>query len=179
MGAANATGADRTATHAGLIRSAVLAGISTGVLAFLTAALVALQFTDRHFILSDALRDTWELLASITDTALFVVLYISVPMLWAILTVRWWLARRSPHSRRYRLAMVALGLAGVFGAWAWLASALRLVRWVFDFGSLPEAAVSLGLSDVDRWDAAVVAGLLCLVGCVAVNVAMMLRASRR
>ena len=112
MGAANATGAGRTATHAGSIRWAVLSGIFTGVLALLTAALIALQFTDRHFSLSDALRDAWELLASITDTALFVVLYVSVPVLWAILTVRWWLARRSPHSRRYRLAIVALGLGG-------------------------------------------------------------------
>lgn len=179
MGAANATGAGQTATRAGSIRWAVVSGISTGVLALLTAALVALQFTDRHFSLSDALRNTWELLASITDTALFVVLYVSVPMLWAILTVRWWLARRSRRSRLYQLTVVTLGLAGVFGAWAWLASALRLVRWVFDFGSLPEAVISLGLSDVDQWDAAVVAGLLCLVGCVAVNVAVMLRASRQ
>ena len=179
MGAANAMDAGRTATRADSIRWAVLSGISTGVLVLLTAALVALQFTDRHFSLSDALRDAWELLASITDTALFVVLYVSVPMLWAILTVRWWLARRFPRRRRYRLAMVGLGFAGVLGAWAWLASALRLVRWVFDLGSLPESAISLGLSDVDRWEAAVVAGLLCLVGCVAVNVAMMLRASHR
>jgi hypothetical protein len=35
--------------------------------------------------------------------------------------------------------------------------------------------VRLGISDADRWEAPIAAGLLCLIGCVAAVVTVMLR----
>lgn len=167
------------AHHRALIRAVVACGITAGGLALLAAALIGLRFIDRHFSLSGAQLDAWDQLAAITDTALFVVLYLVVPPIWAALTIRWWVSRGLPRGRLGRLAVIAMLAVGVFAAWAWLATALRHIEWVFGVEPLPPSVITVGISDVDRWEALVVAGLLCLVGLVAVNVALMLHDQRR
>ena len=182
MGAAETPEAGLTATGArnhAPTRAAVACGITTGVLALLEAGLVSLRFVDRHFSLSSASLDAWDQLAAITDTAIFVVLYAVVPPIWAVLTIRWWVSRPPLRDRLGRMAMIAQLAAGVFGAWAWLATALRHLQWVFDIEPLPPSVITVGISDVDRWEALVVAGLLCLVGLVTVNVTLMLHNQRR
>lgn len=161
------------------IRAAVACGITTGVLALLAAGLVSLRFIDRHFGLSSAPLDAWDQLAAITDTAIFVVLYAVVPPIWAVLTIRWWVSHAPPRDRLEGMMTIAQLAAGVFGAWAWLATALRHLQWVFEIDPLPQTVINLGVSDVDRWEALVVAGLLCLGGLAAGNVVFMLRGERR
>jgi hypothetical protein len=75
--------------------------------------------------------------------------------------------------------VIAQLAVGVFAAWAWLATASRHVEWVFGIEPLPPSVTTLGISDVDRWEALAVAGLLCLAGLAAVNVALMLHDQRR
>ena len=163
----------------GVVNATIVSGIGTGVLATLAAAFVALGLLDRHFSLFEPLHDLWDHVGNATDTTLFAVLYLVVPPIWAILMVRWQTTRPSPRSRVARITMVPVMLAGVFGAWAWLATASRHIQWVFGIDVLPRFVTSLRVDDVDRWEALVVAGLLCLIGCAAVSVAVMLRESRR
>ena len=182
MGAADTTGQDLAGGEKrarGLLQVTIACGLVTVVLVAATAALFTLQFFDRHYALSDGLRELWELLATIADTAPFVVLYVVIPPAWAALTVRWWVARPMPRRWFVWVAMVPLLIAGAFGAWAWLATALRHSQWVFGVDPLPQSLTSLGVSDVDRWEALAVAGLLCLIACVIAGSAAMLSSSRR
>jgi hypothetical protein len=77
------------------------------------------------------------------------------------------------------MVVIAQLAVGVYAAWAWLATATRHVEWAFGIEPLPPSVTTLGISDADRWEALVVAGLLCLAGLAAVNAAFMLRELRR
>jgi hypothetical protein len=181
MGAASTSGRDQPVENPearGLLTTTIGGGILTAVLAAITIVLVALAFLDRHFSMSTGLRDLWDLLARVADTPLFVALYLVVPPLWAALAARWWLTQPSPRRPAW-MVMIPLFAAGVFGAWAWLSTTTRHIDWVFGIEPLPRSVVDLGLADVDRWGALVVAGLLALIGCVGAGSAVMLNASRR
>ena len=182
MSEASTLGADRATERRSadrLLRTAIAFGIAAGVLAALAAGVVALRFMDRHFVLATGMRDLWDYLWYIVDTAVFAVAYVAVPVVWVILTVRWWLTRSLPSGRIWKATVIPLFFAGVFGMWAWITTAFRTIDWVFGVDLLPRSLADLGLSDVDQWEALVVAGLACLIGCIGVTIAFMIREARR
>ena len=129
---------------------------------------------DRHFSLPDVVWDVRYFVESIGDTVAFAVLYMVVPVAWAGLALGWWL-KLPPEERRIRLLLLSLAATvGLFGAWAWFVTAAWHTRWAIEVEGIPQGVGTFGITEADRLEPLVVAGLSCLIGLVLANLAVML-----
>jgi len=106
-------------------------------------------------------------------------MYVLIPAGWAGCAVWWWLRRPSPRRHVPIAILVLVGLDGMIGAWAWLATAMQHLRSVYHVTALPASLGTSRITDADPVGLLIVAGLACLIGLVIANFALMARETAR
>lgn len=171
-------GAQRSSSHSardGAFWGVISMGAVTGVFAAMVAIRVGLVMLDRHMTLPTFAGDLRYYIETVLYSAVFPPLYVLIPAGWASCTVWWWLKRPTPRRHVPIAVLVLVGFDAVVAAWAWLATATRLIRSVYDVTALPANLGTSRITDADIVGLLIVAGLTCLIALVIVNGGLMVR----
>ena len=162
-----------------LFWAAIVSGAATSLFTAIVALRMGLVVLDRQVALPGWVLEVWYHVGNVSDTAVFVVLYVLIPLVWVALSTWWWLTRGG--SRQYlRVALVvtAVVLLGLPGASAWFVTALWHVKRVFDVEGISHGLIYSRFTDTDYWGVVVVAGLTCVLVLVLGNSVAMMRKTK-